>query len=474
MNRKINRRSFVRTLGVLGLGAGTISAQNSCAGDEKPGTVTLRRTIPVDDSWDVIVVGGGPAGCGAAASAAREGAKVLLVEGMGALGGMGTSGMVPAWTPNHDGNRIIYQGLAERIWRESKRGVPHVPENQYAWVDINAEHLKVTYDSLLREFGVKVLFFTRLAAVEMKDESTIDAIIVTNKSDLTAYRAKVYIDCTGDGDLCVWAGAKYAIGNKDGQTQKTTACFMVANVNTKGFKRTPENPEIHPGNPKSPIHTILKEKEFSMITDDHACSHLIGEGTIQFNMGHLSADVNPLDPSSLSEAMRLGRQQAIQYLAALKKHLPQVYGKAYIVNTFDLLGVRETRRIEGDYTFTVDDWLARREFDDSIGRNINYIDIHIGSVINDFRYAHYKKGESHGIPYRILTPKGKTNLLVAGRPVSTDEIAFGSLRIMGCCLVTGEAAGIAAAMAAKQAGHDVHAIDVARLRKRLLEEGQVI
>jgi hypothetical protein len=474
MNHKINRRSFVRNAGVMGLLGSFLGIRNAQAAEkeQEKGTLTLNKTVNVDNQWDVIVVGGGPSGCGAATAAAREGAKTLLIEGMGVLGGMGTAGMVPAWTPYHDGNRIIYQGLAEYVWRESKKGVPHVPEHQYHWVDINAEHLKVVYDDLVKKFGVKVLFFTRLASVEMKDDNTVDSIVVVNKAGLSAYKAKVYIDCTGDGDFAAWAGAKFEIGDKEGITQKPTACFMVANVNTKGFKQSEENPEIHPGNPKSPIYKILETKEYPLIIDNHVCTQLVGEGTIQFNMGHLD-NVNPLDPTSLSEAMIQGRQQTIQSLTALKRFLPNVYGKAYIVNTFDLLGVRETRRIEGDYTFTIDDWLARREFEDSIGRNINYIDVHKGSVMNDFKYPHYKKGESHGIPYRILTPKGKNNLLVAGRIVSTDEISSGSLRIMGCCLVTGEAAGLAAALAAKQTDHNVHNVDVAHLRNRLKEEGQI-
>jgi hypothetical protein len=477
MGGKINRRAFVQSAGLLGLTAGLVSPDGLHAAvseaSEAAGSLSLKRELKLDDQWDVIVVGGGPSGCAAATAAAREGAKTLLIEGTGVLGGMGTSGMVPAWTPYSDGNRLIYQGIAEKVWRESKKGVPHVPENQSHWVDINAEHLKVVYDNLVKRHGVKVLFFTRLAGVDMKDDRTVNAIIVVNKAGLTACKAKVYVDCTGDGDLAVWAGAKYAVGDKAGDIQKPTFCFMVANVNTKGFKRTEENPEIHPGNPKSPIYKILETKDYPLIIDNHVCAQLVGEGTVQFNMGHLEG-VNPLDPDSLSEAMARGRQQVAQELAALKRFLPQVYEKAFIVNSCNLLGVRETRRIEGDYTFTVEDWLARREFDDGIGRNINYIDIHKGSVMNDFKYPHYKSGESHGIPYRILTPKGKDNLLVAGRPVSTDEIAFGSLRIMGACLVTGEAAGLAAALAAKQSARNVHQIDVAELRKRLKEEGQLL
>lgn len=163
-----------------------------------------------------------------------------------------------------------------------------------------------------------------------------------------------------------------------------------------------------------------------------------------------------------------GRKVAAEYLRMLKDYQPQVYGNAFIVKTASLLGIRESRRIEGDYVFTIQDWLDRKSFDDEIGRNCYFVDIHI----KGYEAKHYGRGESHGIPYRILTPKGIKNLLTAGRCISTDEEALGSLRVMPPSLVTGEAAGLAAALAIKQSKNDVHNIDVDFLRKRLREEGQ--
>ena len=163
-----------------------------------------------------------------------------------------------------------------------------------------------------------------------------------------------------------------------------------------------------------------------------------------------------------------GRKVALEYLRMLKDYQPQVYGNAVLVKTASLLGIRESRRIEGDYVFTVQDWIDRRSFDDEIGRNAYFIDVHK----NGHQPKHYGKGESHGIPYRCLTPKGIKNLLTAGRCISTDEEAIGSLRVMPPALVTGEAAGLAAALAARQPGNDVHHLDIGLLRKRLKEEGQ--
>ena len=348
--------------------------------------------------------------------------------------------------------------------------MPQIPESQLNWVPINVEYLKVVYDRYVREAGVKVLFFSRLAAVEKSSNDTIDSILVANKAGFTAFKAKVYVDCTGDGDLAAWSGASVFIGNKNGETQKPSFCFTWANVNEEAFKNSPK---LHYSNKNSLIYKILESKEFPLIIDDHVFNPMIAPGIVQFNIGHM-VGFDLLNPDDLTEAMFRGRQMVIQYHEAFKKYLPEVYGESFIVNTCSLLSVRETRRIEGSYIFTIEDWLNRKDFEDSIGRNNYYVDVHIGDSMNDERYEHYKKGETHGIPYRLLTPKNLANVLVAGRPISTDSMTFGSLRVMPPCLVTGEAAGLAAALAAKQADHNVHNVDVQFLRKRLKEEGQNI
>jgi hypothetical protein len=467
----MNRRSFVKNAGLLSLTAGFPAAVNALAEDPQTKGFTLKKSnLPVSDGWDVIVAGGGPSGCAAALASAREGAKTLLIEAMGVLGGMGTAGMVPSWTPVTDGEKIIYKGIAEKVFLAAKKGVPHISQSQFDWVPINTEYLKTVYDGLMKEYGVNVLFFSRLATVEMKSDNTIDAITVANKSGLTAYKANVYVDCTGDGDLAAWAGAKTVVGNDKGETQMPSFCFALANVNVDEFRKSPN---LHYSNKKSLIYKILESKAYPLIIDNHVVNPMVAPGMVQFNVGHMKG-LDLLNPDELTEAMFRGRQMVNQYHEALKKYIPEVYGQSYIANTCSLLSIRETRRIVGDYTFTLEDWVARRDFDDSIGRNNYYVDIHIGSSMNDERYEHYKKGESHGIPYRILTPRGLTNVLTGGRIVSTDPAAFGSLRVMPSCLVTGEAAGLAAALAAKQSAHDVHKIDVQHLRKRLKEEGQYV
>jgi hypothetical protein len=435
---------------------------------EKDKNLSLKKTkITVDDQWDVIVVGGGPGGCTAAISAAREGTKVLLIEAMGQLGGMGTLGMVPAWCPFSDGEKIIYRGLAEKVFVESQKGVPHEPKEKLNWVSINPEHLMSVYDKMVVDSGAKVLFFSRLAAVEMSANDTVDALIIANKSGLVAFKASVYIDATGDGDLAAWAGASFKRGDENGVVQSSTMCFSFANADSYNYKN---GPNLHTGNPESPVHAAVDSGKYPLI-DRHFCNNFIGPDVIQFNAGHL-VNIDSTDPWALSQAMITGRQIAAQYLQAMQEFQPKTFGGAFLVRTGGLLGVRDSRRIEGDYTFTVDDWMQRKTFEDEIGRNSYYIDVHKAHKAGHKSPPRYGKGESHGIPYRCLTPKGLKNVLTSGRCISTDEEAFGSLRVMPPCLVVGEAAGMAAAHAIKQSKNDVHKIDVQYLRKRLKEEGQ--
>ncbi|MDR1146918.1 MAG: FAD-dependent oxidoreductase [Verrucomicrobiales bacterium] len=451
----MKRRAFIKSAGVLGLASGLAWSPSASAAPARS-----------DDRWDVLVVGGGPAGCAAAIAAARAGAKTLLIESTGCLGGMGTSGLVPAWTPFSDGERVVYQGLALTVFNESGQGVPHIPPGRYDWVDINPEYLKTVYDHLTATHGVSVRFFTRLAAVEMRADDELDRVVVAGKVGLTALKAKVYVDCTGDGDLAAWAGAAFELNPGAAARQMPTLCFTIAGVDHAAM------PDLYGGRAASPIHKILESGKYPLIVDTHLCANKVGPGVVQFNAGHLR-DVDPLDEGSLSAAMARGRAQAAQFLAAFKEYAPAAFARALLVNTGGLLGVRESRRVTGDYTFTTADWLARREFDDGIGRNNYYIDVHVPAM-NDHSYPHYGKGESHGIPYRILTPRGKRNLLVAGRCVSADTHAAGSLRVQPACLVTGEAAGLAAALACRQPAPDVHAVDLPQLRQRLREAGQLL
>lgn len=187
-----SRREFLKKAGLL-TAAFTVPTLNT-QGETTQSRLSLKNTkIAVDDRWDVIVVGGGPGRLCCRYLAAREGAKTLLIEAMGQLGGMGTAGMVPAWCPFSDGEKIIYRGLAEKIFEASRKGVPHERKQKMNWVSINPEYLMTVYDQMVTESGARVLFFSRVAAVEKAADETVDAIIVANKSGLVAFKAKVFI-----------------------------------------------------------------------------------------------------------------------------------------------------------------------------------------------------------------------------------------------------------------------------------------
>ncbi len=485
--RGISRRSFLAgSVAAAPLtGVGRIPANASP--DRSDGMAEHRlkaRDVAFDDSWDVIVAGGGPAGTAAAVAAARAGARTLLLEATGALGGMGTSGLVPWFCGYHDRKKIIARGLAERVLDACREGTPHLRKamqrNRLATPAIDPELLKRVYDGLVSDAGVKVLFNTQFCAVEMRGNGEVDAVVVANKAGLGAYKARVYVDCTGDGDLAAWAGAPFEKGDESGAMQPGTHCFVITNVDEYALRN---GPRVHFFDPESPIHKAIRSPKYPHIIELHSCSIQIGPGAIGFNTGHVF-DVDNTDPASVSKALMLGRTMAREYRDAFAEFLP-AFGSGFLAVTGALLGIRETRRIMGDYVLKADDYEARRSFPDEVCRNAYGIDVHFSREralefakmpIEEVRAAiarrtqPYAPGESMGVPYRCLTPKGLRNVLVAGRCISTDRAANGSIRIMACCLNTGEAAGIAAAMAAAQAS-DVHGVDTNGLRDTLRKHG---
>ena len=346
----MKRRNFLKDISSLGLASVAIGTPLAA---ETPRSSFLpdKSKIPVYDNWDVIVVGGGPSGCAAATAAAREGARTLLIEGTGALGGMGTSGLLNAWCPFTDGDKIIYKGIAEKVFTESKKGVPHIHYDN--WVPINSEYLKVVYDDLVTSTGVSALLFSTMAAVEMKQKGVVDAIIVANKAGLSAYKAKVFIDCTGDGDLAHWAGADFVMGDESGFVQEGTLCFTVSNVDPYEFSLIGN---VHTSRKNSPIHSIYGNPNYPLVKDKHMNDKLIGPGMLGFNAGHVTVDST--DPVSLTEAIMKGRKLVRQLHEGLVEFEPKSFAASYLASTANLMGIRESRRIKCDYTFTLEDWLG--------------------------------------------------------------------------------------------------------------------
>lgn len=436
------------------------------------------QSLPFNDDYDVIVLGGGPAGCTAAAAAARRGSKTLLVEATTALGGMGTMGLVPNWCPFTNRETVVYRGLAQTIFERSKQGLPHIAPETMDWVAINPEHLKRVLDQLMSEMGVSVLFQSTLASVVKRDARTIDAILLASKSGLTAFQAKVYIDTTGDADLVAFADGEFDLGDEDGEIQSQTLCFILSNVNGEEFAK---GPWLNRANKTSPAYLIRDSAKYPLVSDPHMCTKLIGPGTVGFNAGHVPiTDVT--DPVSLSKAYANGREIAHEINLGLREFHPNAFGESFLASTATLLGVRESRRIHGDYTLTLEDYAQRRSFSDEVCRNNYFLDLHPVNqpgkperIKTELRIPvrPYQKGESHGIPYRCLIPKSFDNVLVAGRSISVERVVQGSIRVMPSAMAMGEAAGIAASMAVESNGQ-VRAIDVIQLRNELVAAGAYI
>jgi hypothetical protein len=431
---------------------------------------------------DVLVVGGGPAGCAAAIAAAREGADTLLVEQFGFLGGMGTAALVPAFCPFSDREKPIVRGIGLEILEEMKAGMPHVADEAYDWVPIDGERLKVIYERRVTAARARVLFLTRFIDAHVEPDGTVSSVLVHNKSGLQRIQAGVVLDCTGDADVVAATGAACSKGDPvTGELQPCTLCFVLAGIDNRRFQEF-----LRADGEKNPLlkEVIARAKAAGdlHIAEDAGNVAYQSESTIGLNFSHVF-DVDGTDAEQLSRAHIEGRQ-LIRHLTDFMRQYCPGCENAYLVTSGVQIGVRETRRILGDYVLTLDDYLARRSFPDEIARNSYYIDIHLsrtewernlGRPIDwDERIHRYGPGESHGIPYRCLIPRDLRNVLVAGRCISTDRAVQGSTRVMPVCLAAGEAAGCAAAAAAGQYGGDVRQVDVLALRARLVQRGQYL
>jgi len=438
------------------------------------------QTLPIAADYDVLVVGGGPTGAAAAIAAGRDGARVLLVEQHGFLGGSGTAALVPAWCPFSDREKCIIRGIGYEILEEMKQGMPHIPPEMIDWVPIDPERLKVIYEQRVTAAGAEILYLTHFLDVVLSEErdgagrALIDSIIIHNKSGIQRVKARTIIDCTGDADVAAIAGVPFHKGDpQTGTLQPCTMCFVLAGVDNSVLQ-----PWLWADDSKNlllkPSIAAAKAAGDLDIIEDAANVAYQSESTIGFNFSHVF-DVDATDGQQFSQAMIEGRTLVRHLTDFVRKYLPGCES-AFLVSSGVQIGVRETRRIVGDYTLTLDDYLARRSFDDEIARSAYYIDIHLskkeweanlGQEIDwDAKIHQYQPGESHGIPYRCLLPEGVANLLVAGRCISTDRAVQGSTRVMPNCLMMGEAAGCAAALVGAEKGL-VRTVDIKQLRERL-------
>jgi ribulose 1,5-bisphosphate synthetase/thiazole synthase len=449
-------------------------------------TYQLTRSIPCDPEYDLVVAGGGPAGTAAAVSAARLGLKVLLAEATGCLGGMGTSGLVASFGPVSDGERMIVGGFMKELlttmWEQKAFG-PQVTQEYLnsqlnRWVPFSPEHLKRILDDFTVEAGVEVRFFTRVVEAEIS-ERRVSGVVVSNVEGLRYIRAKTFIDATGDAALAALAGVPCKVVLRDTETvSPSTLCSLLAGMNWSD--------PAYEGKGLDAIKARVRSEWVPQAIDDGFFTqedrffpgmNRIGPHGATLNAGHVF-NLNPLSVRSLSDGMVFGRKLAVEYTEFYRKYVPGCE-QLELLSTAPVMGVRDSRRIVGEFELGIDDFLARRQFHDQVAVYNRPTDVHPADTsrkeyerfLKDFHGKdNLGRGECVGIPYSILVPRGSENLWVAGRCHSSDTKVHGSIRAQSAAYMMGQAAGTAAAQSIAT-GQPANDLDTAALVEALRRNG---
>ncbi len=428
--------------------------------------------VPVSREVDVVVAGGGASGIAAAISAAANGANTLLVEQRGFLGGMGTVSLVPAFCPFTDKEKTIVRGvgleLMERMKQACNSEYRKAYEHALDWVPIDPETLKRVYDDAALESGASLLFHTFIYDVLLsEDKRTIEGLFIVNKSGRSLIRCRYAVDATGDADLAALSGAPFQKGGEQGELQPGSLCYLLANVDRRKFlsylRETGDTGQLHKTVERAIAEGALPGGRKSVSGLAWVNDYLVG-----VNFGHVFG-IDGTKAEDLTRGAVEGRKLAERQARFFRTYVPG-FEEAHMVASGEQVGIRETRRIQGDYVLTADDFMEARSFPDDISRNAYYIDIHLATSKGSMSFTHLPPGQSHGVPYRSLLPRGIDNLWVPGRAASADRAVQGSLRVMPNCFAMGQAAGTAAAMAL-QVGEGSRNIDVPALQRRLVRQG---
>lgn len=436
------------------------------------------RSVPVHGEFDVVVLGGGPAGIAAAASAARSGASTLLVERYGFLGGMGTAAGVTNFCGLHANvhgeiRRVVHgvvDELLARIERLDGLNAPHRVLGRIHAQAYDMSAYKCAADELLAAAGARVLHHALGAGIAQRDDGDLDALFVETKSGRRAIRARAFVDCSGDGDLAHRAGVPMEHGDGHGGALYPTLMFRVGGVDP-----------ARAGDAWRTIPALMDDSarrgEFAFPRRGAIVRPQKNPAEWRVNVTQLkNADgtaVDGTDADALSAAEVEGRRQVVEYLAFLRARVPG-FERAYLLDIATQLGIRETRRMVGEYVLTRDDIVGCADFDDAIGVNGWPLEMH---VAGDVQWAWPPEGSRgyNQLPWRMLLPRRggprvPGNLLVAGRCASMTHEGQSAARVSGACFAMGEAAGNAAAMALAR-GVAVHELDPAALRAKLALDG---
>lgn len=452
------------------------------------------RELPVLADVDVVVAGGGPGGLAAAVAAARQGARTMLIERYGFLGGLATAGMVAPILGHtaHDSDRPIVQGILKEMTNRMHAlgGAVGWEESLTCWgINFDVEAFKYVADRLVTEAGVELLLHA-LATDVVAADGRIEGLVVESKSGRGAVRAKMVVDATGDADVVARAGIPYTQGRAfDGAVQSSGSFFYLMGV--------PDLSEEEKKRVTDLVRRKMEEGALRFYNPSFLNRNTAHQDYCSPNMVRVAGD--PTNVHDLTRGELAARDEVWKLLDVL--HNEAGLEDAYLMATAPQVGARESRQVKGLYTLTGDDVTGGRKFPDAVARGSWWIDIHcpLGHTYpvhlcvracprqekcpfwvaeHERMYADQKateapQGDWYDIPYGCLVPEGGVNLLVAGRSISATHEAMAGARVMGTCMAIGEAAGVAAAMAAS--GDGVAAgVDVPALRRKLTEQAALV
>ena len=426
---------------------------------------------------DVLVIGAGPGGLGAALMSARSGMKTIVAEAYGVPGGMAVIAEVqPFMISCHQGrdfNYPVYQEWKEAMNKYLSAAAIELRQTDkgYAPRNIHKEAAALAAEDLLLEAGVKILYHHRLVDVEV-EERNIKSVTLHSKSGMEKITARIYIDCTGDGDLAALAGCKFDMGDENGNCQPMTLCFKLGNVNIPHINRDEELNLIAPEWRKE-----LNEQYARAVKD--GILHCDREDVLLFPFKIQSGNIihfnttrvvkhSGINGKELSDAEIEARRQMREIFFWLRREV-QGFENAEILSMGIQIGVRESRRIHGEFMLKKEHFESAAKFPDAIARSNYHIDIHSPNGSGTYRQS-MQPGEYYEIPYRCIVPVACDNLLIGGRPISSDMAMHSSLRIMPTAISIGQAAGCAAAMAV-EANTPPRSIDGIKVREKLKKLG---